>query len=93
MQDLKFNSKLSNSEAVEIFANSFHSAYSVNNEKLPESQQASAFNSIADDILFDVDKIKLLLNKLPNKYLAGPDGIPTILLKKNFGIHYVYHFL
>ena len=50
---------------------------------MPELQQAGAYNLIPDDIIFDVDKIKLLLNKLPNKYSAGPDGIPTILLKKN----------
>ena len=39
-------------------------------------------NLIADDIIFDVNKIKLLFNKLPNKYSAGPDEIPTILSKK-----------
>ena len=82
LKDLKSNSQLTNSEAAEIFA-FYHSTYSVDNGKLPELQQAGAFNLIDDDIIFDVDKIKLLLNKLPNKYSAGPDGgIRTILLKK-----------
>ena len=31
-----------------------------------------------DDIIFDVVTIGQLLNKLPNKFSAGPDGIPTI---------------
>ena len=82
MKNLKSNSKFTNSKAPEIFANFFHSTYSVDNGKLPQLQQDGAFNLIADDIIFDVDKIKLLLNKLPNKYSAGPDGILNILLKK-----------
>ena len=82
LKDLKSNSKLTNSEAAEIFDTFFHSNYSVDNGKLLELQQAGAFNLIEDDIIFDVDKIKLLLNKLPNKYSARPDGISTILLKK-----------
>ena len=49
---------------------------------MPGFQQAGAFNLIHDDIIFDVDKIKLLFNKLPNKYSAWTDGILTILLKK-----------
>ena len=76
------SSKLTNSEAAEICANFFHSTYSVDNGKLPELQQTGAFYLIVDDIIFNVDKIKLFLNKLPNKYSAGPDEIPTILLKK-----------
>ena len=48
----------------------------------PELQQAGALNLIADDFIFEVDKIKLLLKKLPDKYSAGPDEIPNILLKK-----------
>ena len=51
---------------------------------MPKLQQADAFNLKDDDIIFDVDKIELLLNKLPNKYSAGPDGIPITLLKKIF---------
>ena len=51
---------------------------------MPELQQAGAINLIDDDIIFDVDKIKLLLNKLPYKYAARLDGIPTTLLKKTF---------
>ena len=82
MKDLKSNSKLTNLEAAEVFATFFHSTYSIDNGKLPELQQAGAFNLIDDDIIFNVDKIKLLLNKLPNKFSVGPDGIPTILLKK-----------
>ena len=82
MKDLKSNSKLTNLEAVDVFATFFHSTNSVDNGKLPELQQAGAFNLIDDDIIFNVDKIILLLNKLPNKFSAGPDAIPTILLKK-----------
>ena len=81
MKDLKSNYKLSNSQAAEIFTDFFHSTYSVDNGQLPALQHADALNLIAD-IIFDVDKIKLLPNKLPSKYSAGPDGIPTILLKK-----------
>ena len=74
MKDLKSNSKLNNSEEAEIFATFFHSNYSVDSGKLPELQKAGAFNLIADDVIFNVDKIKLLLNKLPNKYSTEPDG-------------------
>ena len=92
MKDLKSNNKLTNSEVAEIFATFFHLTYSVDNGNLPDLQQAGAFNIIADDFIFDVDKIKLLFHKLPTKHSAGPDEIPTILLKK-FRTHYVHHFL
>ena len=71
LKDLKSNSKLTNLEAAEVFATFFHSTYSIDNGKLPELQQAGAFNLIDDDIIFNIDKIKLLLNKLPNKFSAG----------------------
>ena len=82
MKDLKSNHKLTNLEAAEVFATFFHPTYSIDNGKLPELQQAGAFNLIDDDIIFKVNKIKLLLYKLPNKFSAVPDGIPNILLKK-----------
>ena len=81
---MKSSNKLANCQAAEIFADLFHSAYSNDNGKLQALQHADALNLIADDIIFDVDKIKLLNKKLLNKYSAGPDGIPTILLKKLF---------
>ena len=92
MKDLKSNRKLTNSEAAVIFATFFHSTYSFDNGKLPELQQAGAPNLIADDIIFDVDKIKLLHNKLPNKYSAGPEEY-QLFIEKNCRTHYVYHFL
>ena len=51
---------------------------------MPELQKASAFNLIADNIIFDVDKIKLLLTKSPNKYSAGPDWNTNYFIKRTF---------
>ena len=70
MKDLKSNNKLTNLDAAKVFATFFHSTYPIDNGKLPELQQAGAFNLI-DDIIFNVDKIKLLLNKLSNKFQLG----------------------
>ena len=45
-----------------------------------------------DDIIFDVVTIEQYLNKLPNKFSACLDGIPTVLLKNwPLNLVYLYH--
>ena len=67
-------------ETAGLFAIFFKSVYSNDNGKILILQN---FNTqINDDIIFISDSFEQTLNKLPNKYSAGPDGIPTILLKK-----------
>ena len=41
-------------------------------------------NFLNDDIAFNCDTIKLILQQLPNKFSSGPDAIKTFLLKMFF---------
>ena len=80
IKDLKTKEILKDHETAGLFANFFKPVYSNENGKVPILQNNNT--QINDDIVFTSDSIEQTLNKLPNKYSAGPDGIPTILLKK-----------
>ena len=63
-----------------MFANFFKSIYSLDDCKIPILP--NFHTKMNDDIIFDIVTIGQYLNVLLNKFSVGPDGIPTILLKK-----------
>ncbi|KAI5731948.1 hypothetical protein M8J77_018930 [Diaphorina citri] len=67
-------------ETVDLFANSFSSAYLDSNKPVPEFQTIDVINLnelwVLDREVFDA------LSALPPKFSAGPDSIPPFVLKK-----------
>ena len=72
-----------------MFANFFKSFCLLDDVKIPTL--LNIHTKMNDDIIFDVATIEQYLNKLPNKFSAGPDGIPTILFTKKL-LNLVYHY-
>ena len=73
-------SYLSDTEACKVFAEYFYSTFTKSDGVLQPFEELCGLE--IDDICFDISKLNKYLKKLPAKLSCGPDGIPSVFLKK-----------
>ena len=71
---------MSDSDACKVFADFFNSTFTKTDGVLPRFEEQSSLK--IDYICFDVKKLDTYLQQLHTKFYCGPDGIPSVFLKK-----------